>query len=127
MMEFRFFEIYRSVEYLELLMEGILVSAGLTLFAGVLGFILAFILAAFIYWRVVLLNVICIKFINVFISCKEDKGTKAIMPRIIFLMLPSRPRDENHPSFNGFDRSASSLPTDSTFLILLPLHNIRRN
>ena len=64
MMEFRFFEIYRSVEYLELLMEGILVSAGLTLFSGVLGFILAFILAAFIYWRVVLLNVICIAYVD---------------------------------------------------------------
>jgi len=52
MFELRFFEIYRSQEYLSLLLDGIFVSTALTIFGGILGFIIAFILAALIYWRV---------------------------------------------------------------------------
>ena len=52
MFELRFFEIYRSQEYLSLLLDGILVSTALTIFGGIFGFVIAFILAALIYWRV---------------------------------------------------------------------------
>ena len=51
MFELRFFEIYRSEEFVNLLIEGILVSTGLTISAGIFGFIIAFILAAIIYWK----------------------------------------------------------------------------
>ena len=40
-MELRFFEIYRSPEYLLLLAEGILNSAALTISAGMIDFVLA--------------------------------------------------------------------------------------
>ncbi len=52
MFELRFFEIYRSEEYLLLLVEGIGVSTALTIGAGAMGFSLAFILAALNYWKV---------------------------------------------------------------------------
>ena len=52
MFELRFFEIYRSEEYLLLLIEGIGVSTALTIGAGAMGFSLAFILAALNYWKV---------------------------------------------------------------------------
>ena len=52
MFELRFFEIYRSEEYLLLLIEGIGVSTALTIAAGAMGFSLAFILAALNYWKV---------------------------------------------------------------------------
>ncbi len=42
--ELRFFEIYRSSEYLLLLAEGILTSAALTVSAGIMGFVLAILL-----------------------------------------------------------------------------------
>ena len=48
----RFFEIYRSSEYLGLLFDGILISAGLTIAAGLLGVALALILASIRYWQV---------------------------------------------------------------------------
>ena len=44
--ELRFFEIYRSSEYLLLLAEGILTSAALTVSAGIMGFVLAILLAS---------------------------------------------------------------------------------
>jgi len=44
--ELRFFEIYRSPEYLLLLAEGILTSAVLTISAGMIGFVLATLLAS---------------------------------------------------------------------------------
>ena len=56
MFELRFFEIYRSEEYLTLLLDGIFISAGLTISSGVLGFIIAFILASFRYWKIFGLN-----------------------------------------------------------------------
>ena len=56
MFELRFFEIYRSEEYLLLLVEGIGVSTALTIGAGAMGFSLAFILAALNYWKVQILG-----------------------------------------------------------------------
>ena len=41
LLDFRFFEIYRSSEYLNLLFEGILISSSLTAVSGLLGFIIA--------------------------------------------------------------------------------------
>ena len=46
MFELRFFEIYRSLEYVNLLWEGILISTGLTISAGIAGFLLAFLLVS---------------------------------------------------------------------------------
>ena len=56
MFELRFFEIYRSSEYLNLLFEGLLLSTSLTIASGIIGFLLAFILAALRYWNVIILG-----------------------------------------------------------------------
>ena len=42
MFDFRFYEIYRSSEYMDLLLDGILISSSLTIISGILGFIIAF-------------------------------------------------------------------------------------
>lgn len=55
-LDLRFFEIYRSPEYLGLLLEGALISAGLTLLAGILGFTLASGLASLRYYKVPVLS-----------------------------------------------------------------------
>ena len=62
--EFRFFEIYRSSEYLHLILDGILISSGLTITSGFLGFIIAFFLAAMIYWKFFPLNFFSICWID---------------------------------------------------------------
>ena len=64
MFELRFFEIYRSEEYISLLLDGILVSTALTIFGGIFGFIIAFILAALIYWRVFGISFICTCYVD---------------------------------------------------------------
>ena len=64
MFELRFFEIYRSQEYLSLLLDGILVSTALTIFGGIFGFVIAFILAALIYWRVFGISFICTCYVD---------------------------------------------------------------
>ena len=64
MFELRFFEIYRSEEYLVLLLEGIGVSTALTIGAGAMGFLLAFILAALYYWRVPILGLLAACYID---------------------------------------------------------------
>ena len=51
-MDLRFFEIYRNPEYLMLLAEGALTSAGLTLAAGIIGFGIAAILASLRHYSV---------------------------------------------------------------------------
>ncbi len=56
MFELRFFEIYRSSEYVNLLFDGILISTGLTITAGIAGFFFAFLLAALRYWKVLILG-----------------------------------------------------------------------
>ena len=48
----RFFEIYRSSEYLGLLLDGILISSLLTITAGIFGIVLALGLASIRYWQV---------------------------------------------------------------------------
>ena len=55
-MELRFFEIYRNPDYLLLLAEGAAFSAGLTLLAGLLGFLFATLLAAARYERMPVLQ-----------------------------------------------------------------------
>lgn len=52
----RFFEIYRSDEYLELLLDGIFISVGLTVMAGILGVLVALIMASVRYWKVPVIN-----------------------------------------------------------------------
>ena len=64
MFELRFFEIYRSEEYLLLLVEGIGVSTALTIGAGALGFSLAVILAALNYWKVPILGFLPASYID---------------------------------------------------------------
>ena len=64
MLDFRFYEIYRSSEYMDLLLDGILISSSLTIISGILGFIIAFTLAASIYWKIKPLNYISICWID---------------------------------------------------------------
>ena len=64
MFDFRFYEIYRSLEYMNLLFDGILISSSLTITSGILGFIIAFILAVSIYWKIKPLNYISICWID---------------------------------------------------------------
>ena len=64
MFDFRFYEIYRSLEYMNLLFDGILISSSLTITSGILGFIIALILAASIYWKIKPLNYISICWID---------------------------------------------------------------
>jgi len=64
MFDFRFFEIYRSSEYVGLIFDGILISSSLTIISGTLGFIIAFLLAASIYWKVKPLNYLSICWID---------------------------------------------------------------
>ena len=64
MFDFRFFEIYRSSEYLHLILDGILISSCLTIASGFLGFIIAFFLAAMIYWKFFPLNFFSICWID---------------------------------------------------------------
>ena len=64
MFDFRFFEIYRSSEYVGLIFDGILISSILTVISGTLGFIIAFLLAASIYWKVKPLNYLSICWID---------------------------------------------------------------
>ena len=64
MFDFRFFEIYRSSEYVGLIFDGILISSSLTVISGILGFIIAFLLAASIYWKVKPLNYLSICWID---------------------------------------------------------------
>ena len=64
MFDFRFYEIYRSLEYTKLLFDGILISSSITITSGILGFIIAFILAASIYWKIKPLNYISLCWID---------------------------------------------------------------
>ncbi len=64
MFDFRFFEIYRSSEYVGLIFDGIIISSSLTVISGTLGFIIAFLLAASIYWKVKPINYLSICWID---------------------------------------------------------------
>lgn len=65
-MEFRFFEIYRSSEYLAILGEGLVTSALLTIGAGLLGLLFATLLALSRYWNVLVLSQLATCFIEFF-------------------------------------------------------------
>ena len=63
-MELRFFEIYRSAEYLGLIFGGAITSLGLTIAAGVLGFLLAFLLAVLRFKEIPVLQYIAAAYID---------------------------------------------------------------
>ena len=63
-MELRFFEIYRSSEYVLLLVQGVANSLSLTVLAGISGFIFATILAGTRYFKIPLLRQICTCFVE---------------------------------------------------------------
>ena len=63
-MELRFFEIYRSTEFLVLLLQGIKTSLSLTVFAGIFGFIFAVILAASRYFKIPVLRFFSLGFVE---------------------------------------------------------------
>mgnify|MGYP001345757765 CR=1 FL=1 len=63
-MEFRFFEIYRSNEFLLLLMQGAKTSLVLTVIAGIFGFIFAAALAASRYFKIPVLRYFSLCFIE---------------------------------------------------------------
>ena len=63
-MEFRFFEIYRSTEFLVLLLQGVKTSLSLTVFAGIFGFIFAVILAASRYFKIPVLRFFSLGFVE---------------------------------------------------------------
>lgn len=64
MFELRFFEIYRSSEYVDLLLDGLLVTAGLSLGAGAAGFLVAIIFAMVRYWHVPVLRNIAASYVE---------------------------------------------------------------
>jgi len=53
--EFRFFEIYRSEEYLALLLDGVLVTGSLTIASSISAFFIAILIAIFRYWEIPIL------------------------------------------------------------------------
>ncbi|MEP1649733.1 MAG: amino acid ABC transporter permease [Paracoccaceae bacterium] len=63
-MELRFFEIYRSSEYLGLLAQGVLTSAGLTIVGGILGFVLGIILAVTRFERIKGVGIIAAAYVD---------------------------------------------------------------
>ena len=52
MFEFRFFEIYRSEEYLGLLLDGVLVTGSLTVASSIAAFCVAILIAILRYWEI---------------------------------------------------------------------------
>ena len=64
MFELRFFEIYRSSEYVGLLLDGLLVTGGLSLGAGAAGFLVAIIFAMVRYWHVPVLRNIAASYVE---------------------------------------------------------------
>ena len=63
-MEFRFFEIYRSNEFLLLLLQGVKTSLALTVIAGIFGFIFAVILAASRYFKIPVIRFFSLGFVE---------------------------------------------------------------
>nr|AAV31632.1 predicted abc-type amino acid transport system permease component [uncultured alpha proteobacterium EBAC2C11] len=63
-MELRFFEIYRSVEYLGLILSGALTSLSLTVAAGIFGFMFAFLLAMSRYRKIPIVEYIAAAYID---------------------------------------------------------------
>ena len=63
-LDLRFFEIYRSGEYLGLILGGALTSLGLTVVAGIAGFVFAFLLAFLRFKKVPVLERIAAGYID---------------------------------------------------------------
>ncbi len=63
-MELRFFEIYRSAEYMGLLAQGLAVSAGITVAGAILGFSLAIVLAVLRHEKVPVLRWIAAAYVD---------------------------------------------------------------
>ena len=55
MFEFRFFEIYRSEEYVGLLLDGVLVTGSLTMASSIAAFFIAILIAVLRYWEIAIL------------------------------------------------------------------------
>ena len=64
MFELRVFEIYRASEYVGLLLDGLLVTGGLSLGAGAAGFLVAIIFAMVRYWHVPLIRNIAASYVE---------------------------------------------------------------
>lgn len=64
-MEFRFFEIYRSQEYIELLLNGAALSSFLAIGSGALGFVLAAFLSSLRYFEVPILRQIATAYVEI--------------------------------------------------------------
>ena len=78
MFDLRFYEIYRSEEFLLLLWEGILLTSTISISGGVLGFALALLLAIIRYWN--------IPFFGFFASCYVEfiRNTPLIVQLFFF-------------------------------------------
>ena len=78
MFDLRFYEIYRSEEFLLLLWEGILLTSTISISGGVLGFSLALLLAIIRYWN--------IPFFSLFASCYVEfiRNTPLIVQLFFF-------------------------------------------
>lgn len=63
-LELRFFEIYRSAEYMTILLEGALTSAWITLLSGFLGFVVALALSGVRYRKMPVLNVASVCYVE---------------------------------------------------------------
>ena len=63
-MDLRFFEIYRSGEYMSLILDGAFTSLGLTIAAGIAGFMIAFLLALLRFKKVPVLDRIAAGYID---------------------------------------------------------------
>ena len=63
-MELRFFELYRSPEYIYLLLEGAVVSFTITAVAGLLGFLFAFVLAGIRYFEVPIARSFAVSYVD---------------------------------------------------------------
>ena len=63
-MDLRFFEIYRSGEYMSLILDGAFTSLGLTIAAGIAGFMVAFLLALLRFKKVPVLDRIAAGYID---------------------------------------------------------------
>ena len=64
MFEFRFFEIYRSEEYLSLLLDGILVTSSLTIASSIAAFVIAILIAAVRFWQIAILAQLCTSYVE---------------------------------------------------------------
>lgn len=63
-MALRFFELYRSAEYIQLLAEGASVSFFITVSTGIFGFVLAFGLAGLRYFEVPIANILAAAYVD---------------------------------------------------------------